>query len=357
MQFTTCQWRIVESVCAESESLSGRSETVACDLWGGRPDERELAPSFMECRSERNFNTNWGDKTTMNIGKFAIASLFMLAGMGAPALADTLQDIVEKGEVAAGVKADFAPWGMRGADGSVEGLEIDLANDFARQLTEKTGVDIKAKFVVVSSSNRMEFLEQGQIDVLIATMSDTPERREIVGMIQPSYYSSGIAVLAHKSSGIDGWDSLSGKKLCGTQGAWFNKDFGTKNGAEMIVFKGNPEAEAALLAGRCEGWLYDDSAFKARLQSDPDKWVDFKISTPVVADAPWSAAVRKSDQNSPLAAALSDAIIGWHKSGKIAELEQKWGIGPSAWILEMQAKCQAGDPVCDSVRDDSAAGN
>lgn len=289
----------------------------------------------------------------MTADKATIIGLSLVIAMSSAAHADTLQNIIDRGEVAIGVKADFAPWGMRDTNGNVVGLEIDLANDLARKLSEQAGKEITARTVVVTTSNRMEFLEQGRIDVLLATMADTPERRRVVGILQPSYYSSGIAVLAKKDSGIDGWESLDGKSICGIQGSWFNKDYGLKNGAEMVVFAGNAEAEAALLAGRCAGWLYDDASFRARLQSNPEKWADYTIATPVVADAPWGAGVRKQDLVAPIAAAVSDAITEWHKSGTIVELEEKWGLGASDWVLQMQEKCLAENPICDSVRDDS----
>ncbi len=51
----------------------------------------------------------------------------------------------------------------------------------------------------VQSSNRMQFLEQGKIDLMIATMSDRPDRREIVGIVGPNYYTSGTNILAPKA--------------------------------------------------------------------------------------------------------------------------------------------------------------
>ncbi|MBL3684744.1 transporter substrate-binding domain-containing protein (plasmid) [Sinorhizobium meliloti] len=152
----------------------------------------------------------------------------------------------------------------------------------------------------------MEFLEQGRIDVLLANMTDTAERRKVVGIVQPNYYSSGIAVFARNDSGLNGWESLNGKSICGIQGAWFNKDYGTKNGATWYL-QGRSGAEAALLAGRCVGWLYDDSAFAARKASAPDKWSSYSLVTPVTADAPWGAAVRKDDLGQPISTALSEA--------------------------------------------------
>ena len=279
-----------------------------------------------------------------------IAALAMLA-TGA-ATADTLGDIVAKGKLVAGVKTDYAPWGMRDSNGNIVGMEIDMINDFAKRIGDEAGKTIEVELVPVVASNRMQFLEQGKIDVMIATMSDKPERRNVVGIVQPDYYSSGVAILAHKDSGVDGWGSLDGKKICGIQGAWYNKDHGQKNGAEMVVFKGVPEVEQAVLNGRCVGWLYDDSAFIPRMVNEPDKWADFSIATPVVANVPWGAAVRKEDLDQPIGKALSAAIIEWHKSGTIAALEKKWNIPATVWVSDMQQKCVTGDQICDDVLND-----
>jgi polar amino acid transport system substrate-binding protein len=282
----------------------------------------------------------------------AAAAVSMLSAVSGTAFADTLADIIERGKLVAGVKTDYAPWGMRDSDGNIVGLEIDMVMDLAKQIGDKAGKDIEVELVAVVASNRMQFLEQGKIDLMIATMSDKADRREVVGILQPSYYSSGVAIMAHKDSGIDGWESVAGKKICGIQGAWYNKDHGLKNGADLMAFAGVPEVEAALLSGRCVGWLYDDSAFVPRMVNDPEKWADYAIATPVVANVPWGAAVRKNELDSPLAAAFSEAIIGWHKAGTLIALEEKWGIPATQWLVDMKAKCDAGDTVCDAVRDE-----
>ena len=284
---------------------------------------------------------------TAGLGAMALAGL-----LAAPALSGTLDDVIARGKLVAGVKADYAPWGMRDSDGNIVGMEIDMVNDLARRIGEAAGKDIEVELVVVVASNRMQFLEQGKIDMMIATMSDKVERREVVGIVQPNYYSSGVAVLAHKDSGIDSWDSIDGKTVCGIQGAWYNKDHAQKNGAEVIAFKGVPEVEAALLDGRCVGWIYDDSAFIPRKVNEPDKWADFDIATPVVADVPWGAAVRKEDMHEPIGQALSEAIIDWHTSGLLVELEAKWGIPATAWLADMHERCMAGEKICDAVHDE-----
>lgn len=279
-----------------------------------------------------------------------LASCSLLTGTSGLANADTLADVISKGKLVAGIKTDYAPWGMRDAQGNIVGLEIDLIQDFGRRISEDAGKTIEVELVPVVAANRLQFLEQGKIDMMIATMSDKPERREIVGIVQPNYYSSGSAILAHKDAGIDGWDSIAGKRICGIQGAWYNKELGLKNGADMVVFKGVPEVEAALLDGRCVGWLYDDSAFVPRKVNEPEKWADFAIATPVIADVPWGAAVRKDELNDPISVALSEAIIDWHRSGMLIDLEKTWGIPQTEWLVQMREKCLNDDAICDAVR-------
>ena len=101
--------------------------------------------------------------------------------------------------------------------GAIVGIEPDLAKDVA----DKLGV--KVEFVPVVSSNRMQFLEQGKIDLMIATMTDKPDRRKVVGIVDPNYYSSGTNILSKKSLGFKTWEDLRGKPVCGIQGAFYNK--------------------------------------------------------------------------------------------------------------------------------------
>ena len=284
--------------------------------------------------------------------KHLLAGMAALAMTATAAVADKLDDIAERGKIVIGVKADYAPWGMRDAAGNLVGMEHDMIDDFVMRVSEAVGKPIELEKVVVVASNRMQFLEQGKIDMFIATMSNKAERREVVGIVQPDYYSSGVAVLAHKDSGIDGWASLEGKKICGIQGAWYNKDHGLKNGADIVAFKGVSEVEKALLDGRCVGWIYDDSAFIPRKVNEPDKWADYTIATPTVDDVPWGAAVPKDELDGRLSKLLSQAIIDWHTSGTLIELEAKWGIPATAWLVGMHEACKAGEKICNDAYDD-----
>ena len=255
----------------------------------------------------------------------AIAACAMAA---APAFAQaTLDKVKERGVLVVGSKADYKPFGFRDPSGAIVGFEPDLARDVADRL----GVKLQLEPVV--SSNRMQFLEQGKIDLMIATMNDKPERREIVGILEPSYYASGVNVLANKKAGLTSWDQLKGQKICGIQGAWYNKPVAEDYGAEIVAFKGQAEAETALMQGNCVGWVYDDTAFAERL-ADP-KWEGFEMKLPTILEEPWGIAVRLDEREGEWGKFMSGVIADWHKSGKLIELEKKWQIPASAFLEKM----------------------
>ena len=178
-----------------------------------------------------------GAATAVALGAFALVSL--------PAQADVIDDIKERGVLKVAVKADYKPYGFRDTSGDIIGIEPALAKDVA----DKLGVDIE--FVPVVSSNRMQFLQQGKVDLLIASMTDKPDRRKVVWIVEPNYYSSGTNIMAPKSFGFKEWEELRGKPVCGIQGAFYNKKTGREFGATIVAFKGTAEVYAALKAGNC----------------------------------------------------------------------------------------------------------
>lgn len=258
-----------------------------------------------------------------------IATALVASTLGlTAATADVLDTIKERGKLIVGVKADYKPYGFVDPSGAIIGIEPDLATDVA----DKLGVEVE--FVPVVSSNRMQFLEQGKIDLMIATMTDTEDRRKVVQIIEPNYYSSGTNVLALKKLGLKDWEDLRGKPVCGIQGAFYNKATSQTYGAEIVAFKGTAEALSALKGGNCAAFVYDDSAIVARV-ADPE-WADYEMPLPTIDDSPWGLAVPLGEDN--FAALMSEMATDWHKSGRILELETKWGVANTPFAKTMNEK-------------------
>lgn len=254
-----------------------------------------------------------------------------------PALAqDTLAKIKEKGVLAVGVKNDYKPWGYLEPSGKIVGLEIDLAQAIA----DKIGV--KLEMLPVTAANRMEFLKQGRIDAVVATMGDTPERRKIVGMVEPNYYAGATNVLAPKSAGLKQWSDLKGRKVCAVQGAYYNRRVSQLYSPELVVFPTVPDALNALAGNNCIAFLFDDTLIVSTLAGGDQKWANYEM--PLVSEDPqlWGIGVRLEDLDGPLGKLIADLSKEWHKSGKLLELESKWGIKQSPYLIETNKKLKSG---------------
>jgi polar amino acid transport system substrate-binding protein len=262
----------------------------------------------------------------------AMAAIAGFAATSAPLQAQTLDKIKQRGVLVVGTKADYKPFGFRDPSGAIVGFEPDLAKDVADRL----GVKLELEPVV--SANRMQFLQQGKIDLMLATMNVTDERKKTVGVVEPSYYASGVNVFANRKVALRQWEQLKGQKVCGIQGAFYNKYVAEKYGADIVAFRGQNEAETALAQGNCVAWLFDDTAFQERL-ADP-KWAGFEMPLETILTEPWGAAVKLEERDGPWGQFVAKTIADWHRSGKLIETEKKWHISPSAFLKKAREQTQ-----------------
>lgn len=258
-----------------------------------------------------------------------LCALSLLSAWSIGLAADSLETIEKRGKIKIGVKEDYPPWGMRDEAGALIGTEIDLAKDVARRL----GVEFEP--VVVVTSDRMQYLEEGKIDLILATMSDTPARRKVVGIVEPGYYASGINALAKKDTGLRFWDDLQGQVTCTIQGAWYNTMLVRKYGADLQFHTSVSEAADALRGGQCLAWVYDDSLLMSLLH-DTDTWSDYALTFRSSNEVPWVMAVPLGEEHERFGQAISAIAESWHQSGYLIELERKWKLPGSRWLAEQR---------------------
>ncbi len=264
----------------------------------------------------------------------SVATLTVLGVTAASAQAactnDVWKKVMERGKVIVGVKADYKPWGFRDPSGKIVGMEIDIAQAMA----DAMGVELET--VAVQSSNRMQFLEQGKTDMFIATMSDREDRRKIVGITSPPYYTSGTNIMAPKALGFKNWEDLRGKSVCGKQGAFYNQVVTERYGVNIVAFTGNAEAKQALRDKKCVAWVYDDSSIGSDLSSG--EYDAFEMPLTSEDDNPWGLAVPLAERNCVFGNFMSGLIFNMHQDGTLIELEKKWGIKPTEYLVKQKEK-------------------
>lgn len=143
----------------------------------------------------------------------------------------TMRAIQDKGEIVIGVKYDVPPFGFKNTrSGEIEGFDID----FGRKIAEKLGV--KAKLVEALSDNRIPFITDGTVDLVLSTMTINPERAEEISFTNPYFIAKG-RILQKKGGDIGGVEDLAGKRVCTALGSTYEETLKTQA----------PEAELRLV--------------------------------------------------------------------------------------------------------------
>lgn len=114
---------------------------------------------------------------------------------GSGAIYRTLDDIKASGKVVIGVFSDKNPFGYVDENGNYAGYDIELAERIGQDL----GVEIE--YVSTEAASRVEYLETGKVDIVLANFTVTPERAEAVDFADP-YMNVALGVVSHSDNVI-----------------------------------------------------------------------------------------------------------------------------------------------------------
>ncbi|WP_233525829.1 glutamate ABC transporter substrate-binding protein [Actinomadura spongiicola] len=149
-----------------------------------------------------------------------VIAAVLVAGAGLVAYRATgdaaTASILDKDRLTIGVKTDQPRVGLRKPDGTYEGFDIDVATYLAGRL----GFDAKhIRFVAVTSDTRDEALKRGDVDLVLATYSITPRRKERVTFGGPYYVAHQDILVRTGDTSIRNVSDLKGRRLCRVRGS------------------------------------------------------------------------------------------------------------------------------------------
>jgi glutamate transport system substrate-binding protein len=129
----------------------------------------------------------------------------------------TMGKIQAAGEIKIGVKYDVPPFGFKNPQtDEIEGFDVDLG----KAIADKLGV--KPNFIEAISDNRIPFLQDGTVDLVLSTMTINAERDQEIDFSEPYYIARG-RILVPQDSDITGVESLAGKKVCTALGSTYEE--------------------------------------------------------------------------------------------------------------------------------------
>jgi len=250
-------------------------------------------------------------RTARTVFGLAMSLSVLAAGQ---AFADaTLDRIKGRGKLTVGVILSGAPFGYIDPKSQEQkGFNVDLAKALAEDL------GVKLETVTVTPPNRVQFLQQGKVDILIANMQYTDDRAKVLDYVPTPYDRSGGAAVVRKDSGLEDWTDLKGKPVCVSQGSNYTQPLIEQYGAVVKGLPSQPESLLALQGGNCVAAVHVGATVGLLLQDRPDEWKDYAIPFPtelVPSDSViW---LRKGEKDTQ--AALDNSMKKLHASGKILE--------------------------------------
>ena len=169
-----------------------------------------------------------------------------------------MKELAEAGKITVGVRYDQPGLGFKGATDDIpSGFDVEVA----KLLVADLGIDPEDASVVTYeetiSDNREPFLQQGKVDLVLASYSITDERRALVGQTGP-YFLTGQQVLVLADSDVESIDDLAGQEICSVTGST-SIDRINEKGAKGVGFDTYSECVEKVLDGSVPAMSTDGS--------------------------------------------------------------------------------------------------
>ncbi|WBV43821.1 transporter substrate-binding domain-containing protein [Pseudoroseomonas cervicalis] len=206
----------------------------------------------------------------------AAALLAPRAAMAQSAGRSRLQMIKDRGKLIVGTGSTNPPWHFEGADGKLQGMDIDLARLLAKSLFDDPN---KVEFVLQGSDARIPSLITDKVDIVVQWMTVTPGRAQQVEFTIP-YYREGVTLLLlARGAKYQNYDAMKAAGNAVTVGGmqnvfmeeWVRKALPQ---AKVDAFESPDAVLQALNARRIDAYMADQSAARWLMQQTPGRFVD-----------------------------------------------------------------------------------
>ena len=240
-----------------------------------------------------------------------------------------VQAVIDAGVLKVGVKTDVPNFSLLNtATNEYEGYEVDLAYEMAGAIFGCTAEEAKEQNLIefqgVTAKTRGPLIENGELDMVIATFTINEERKELYNFTTP-YYVDAVGLLVLNDSGINSINDLDGKVIGVAQGSNSEESFKTYVAEEGIdvepvfeTFEGYPALATALAAKNIDVFSVD-RAILSGYKDDTNKILDDRY-----AEQEYGAVTSLEDEG--LTALAEEVVTGLIESGKLDEMQTEWGI-------------------------------
>ena len=241
----------------------------------------------------------------------------------------TLQRIQATGRVVIGHRESSLPMSYV-ANGVPVGYSVDvclqIAQAIGRHLQRR---DLRVDYRQVTSGNRFEAIERGDVDLECGSTTNSAARQKDVAFAVTTYVEE-VRTVVKANSGITSIKDLNGKTIATTTGTTSVQTLRKHERAGGIDFKevfGKDHADSFLMleTGRADAFVMDGSILAANISKSKNP-ADYKIVGEVLSVEPIACMLRKDDP--AFKKAVDDSIKRQIADGSLAKLYDKWFMQP-----------------------------
>jgi len=245
--------------------------------------------------------------------------------------ADQLADIKQKGEIVIGVRVAEPNSFVDPKTGEMVGYEIDIAKAVAKT------IGVKPVFKPLASAARIPQLQQGNVDILAASLTHNKQREAQVDF-SLTMFVTGQQVLVRTPSGVKDLPDLAGKKVLAVRGGTeeLNLRKAVPN-VEIVDVDTIQQAVLALQHGDGVGYVADETSLANDYTEFGGRRKDYAILPTNVSVEPLALGIRKGETG--VKTAVDDTLRALEKSGEAEKIFLKWyGPGTKANIAKRSFK-------------------
>ncbi len=232
---------------------------------------------------------------------------------------DLYQEIQKRGVIKVGINTDSKPFGFYDEKWEIQGYDADLARNVAYYILKNPNA---VEFYPVTPANRMLKVSTGEVDMVIATVTITPQRQEIIDFSIPYDYA-GQALLVRANSRITSIADLAGQNVGVVFGTTAEKNMLTlAPNATIIGFRNYHVAYEALKAGKIDALTSDDTILSTFTFEDNS----VKLLPKRYSREPYGIAFKQGKGTQRLKEAVDFAITDMKNRNTILRLRKKWGL-------------------------------
>ncbi len=212
-----------------------------------------------------------------------------------------------------GTEGAYPPWNLINDNGEVDGFERELGDELCAR------AELTCEWVTNEWDSIIPNLVSGNYDVIIAGMSITDERDEVIDFTQ-AYTPPDPSTYAAVSEDVD----LMGGVIAAQTGT-IQAGYVAESGATLVEFATPDETVAAVVNGEADALLADDSFVQTAIAANSDLMI---VGDPVALGGGVGMGIRESDGE--LRAKFDAAIQSMKDDGSLNELIAKWEVS-SQW--------------------------